>query len=153
MIKRKEKVMSIFSLFRKRSDNTRKLLCDSMAMWMSMFLQETDEVADGTAYIFAQSMKTANDITDREIKKTLLKFKISPTIASLNIIQNCAMVNITPCPMEDLILGKDKDSAYKLYVWANEKKLERNYISQKQYEENEQLGMKIKLDTLNLMGR
>lgn len=98
-----------------------------------------DAILDGSSEIFAQAILMINMMPKREILKLP-----SAELGAMNIVQNCAMVNIQQCSVVDLLSQRHEDCAYKLYRWINDRKNEKGYVSKEQYDANVKLAIKIK---------
>lgn len=111
--------------------------------FMMMYVKEYPRSSDTVIPIFSDAEMMILGWSEREISKMLKKNHVNIESAVLNIVQNVAMHNLKPKSGVDFI--KDEDFVLDLYKYINKRKLMKGYISKQQYEENEELGVKMSL--------
>ena len=97
----------------------------------------------GVGYVFGQSKKMAKKLSVRDVKNEMYGSNTTLEAIALNIIQNCAMLNIKPQSASNFLLCDNKE--LELYDYINLLKLEKKYISDEQFEENKLLGVKMSM--------
>jgi hypothetical protein len=115
--------------------------------YMAQYASENPDEIEDVAYIFASAMHMIEQASPQDIKKGMSSTGASARAAALNILQNCAMVEISPCSATELISKMYDDAAYDLYNAINDEKLKNMFISKRQHEENKLLAIKIKSAT------
>ena len=134
-----------FSLFSKNKYlNIAREMKETVKKYIAQYGSERPDESEDAAYIFANAIQMIELASPRDIKRSLAGNAVSFDEAALNILQNCAMTEITPCPVTELISRKYDDTAFDLYNAINDEKLKKKFISQQQHEENKLLAIKIK---------
>ena len=113
--------------------------------YMLSSIKENPGAADSIVPIFSDAELMLRELPEREIAKTMRVNGVNVECCALNILQNVAMTKITQQSPTDFLKGETEDPALQLYREINEIKLEKKYISKRQYEENELLAAKLSL--------
>ena len=113
--------------------------------FMMRYIKEYPRSSDTVIPIFSDAEMMIRGWFEREISKMLKKNSVNIECAVLNIVQNVAMHSLKPKAGVDFI--KDEDFVFDLYNYVNKVKFVKGYISKQQYEENEELGVKMSLQS------
>lgn len=116
---------------------------DFLKGFMLKYVKEHPCSSDTVIPIFSDAEMMMRGWSEREIGKMLKKNCTNVECAVLNVVQNMAMHNLKPKSGADFIKGDDH--VLDLYNYVNRLKLERRYISKQQFEENEELGLRMSL--------
>lgn len=136
--------MGLFSFFSsKKYNNILHDMKDYLCKFMAEYAVESPESMPDVAGIFANTQIMLDSLSPKDIKKAIKANGVTAECGVLNIIQNYAMYEIKSTTEKDLLFG-EKDEAYDLYIYVNEKKLKLNYISNEQYQDNKRLGFCLK---------
>lgn len=130
-------------IIKKSKSNVKNEMRNSISSFMSKYAAEKQGDIEDVAHIFARAMQTINSLSEKELSKEMKKNGVTADFGALNILQNCAMVEIEYAPLADIIKRCANDGPYELYNAVNLEKLNKGYISKQQYEENESLGNKL----------
>ena len=104
---------------------------------------DTDEnLKTAVSEMFSEMMPYLNMIPYDQLAKEMKKQKLNVEILALNVIQNYAMMDAKETvTSEDVLFGISikAEADIAVYKYINDIKLEKKYISQMQYDENERL--------------
>jgi len=123
-------------------DQIRKYIDFYRKMYNSKNSDMDDELATASKELFVQMTPYLKLVPYDELKREMKKSKMTAEEVSLNVMQNFVMMiaqeNIST---EDAIFGinNEAEAAISVYRFVNDIKLDKNYISQEQYDENERL--------------
>lgn len=130
-------------LFGRMKNNYRIELREHVKAFMLNYIKEYPNSADDVVPIFSQADILVQNLTERELYKVVKRQGHSMEYMALNIIQNCAMMELKPKNAIDFLQGNDY--IHSLYDHVNELKYERGYIDRQQFEENKMLGTQLSL--------
>lgn len=123
---------------------TQEQMYNCISSFMTSYAQSKNGNIENVAYIFVRAKKMVLSSSEKELVSEIRTNGISPENAALNILQNCAMMEIKYVSIQDAIKGLSDDGPYHLFHAVNDEKLTRGYVSQAQYEENKMLGDKLR---------
>ena len=113
--------------------------------YMLQYIKDNPSSGDAVIPIFSDAEVMIRRSSEKQLCKMMKKNHVNAECGVLNILQNFAMVNLSPQPALDYLL--DDNPVLELYNAINELKLQKGYISQRQYEENKMLGVKLSLQS------
>ena len=130
-------------LFDRIKINYKMELREEVKEFMLKYIKEHPNSADDVVCVFSQADIVAQNLSKRELNKIIKRQGHSIEYLSLNIIQNCAMMELKPKSGIDYLQGNDY--LRYLYDYVNELKFKRGYIGKQQFEENKMIGMQLSL--------
>lgn len=143
--------MGLFSFFSgSNSKNDILAIIESVRKYMLKYAEENPQDMDTAVGIFDGARMMIKNASAKEISQLMKNEDVTAEFAALNVLQNCAMIHIKPTGFIDYVGSalrerREEDIVHDLYNWINKQKLEKGYISQKQFEENEHVGVMIRL--------
>ena len=133
-------------LFKQKTDYKEKMK-KYLTDFMDEYLQNNPKSNDVND-IFSKAMTFLRIHTEKALKKMMEQNHVNAELGMLNILQNMAMTEIKPQDPIDFLKSTRDQPAYTLYNYINDVKLEKGYISQAQYEENQQVATKLSLKSM-----
>lgn len=96
--------------------------------------------------VFSNAELMIRDLSEKELVRMMKQNNINNVeLLALNILQNWAMSEIIVVDQRTFIMSNDSDDpAFEYFNEINNEKLEKGYITQKQYDDNKLMGVKIK---------
>lgn len=132
----------MFSFLKKR--NYRTEMYEFLKAFMLEYIRENPCAADTVIPIFSNAELIIRQSSENDLKKAMKENDVSIEHGVLNIVQNCAMVEIKPQDYYSLvssIVHREKDPVLALYDNVNNLKYKKGYINKQQFDENELLGI------------
>lgn len=124
---------------------------DALRDYMLQYIKDNPSAGDDVVPIFSDAEVMIRSLSERKISRMMQRNHVNVECGALNILQNFAMTRIQAKPATDFIrsaiLQEDENYAFKLYNDINKLKLEKGYISQKQYDDNELLGINLSMQS------
>lgn len=128
--------------FKPKTNYTREMR-EYLKEYMLSYIKDNPFSADDVVPIFSDAELIIRKLSERKISKAMRVNNIGVECCALNILQNVAMAAIKQQSATDFLKSYDKDYAYELYKCVNDLKLEKGYINEQQYEENNLIATKI----------
>ena len=133
--------MNLFSRFKRQKDHDiPQEMADYLQRFFMGYVTEAPDDMQDVDDIFAQALALIRSLSPKEAAAGLRSNHVGVECAVLNILQNCAMVEIKPSDPNDILFGPEDPGALSLYMAVNAEKLRLGYIDTAQYEANKRLG-------------
>ncbi|MBE6812797.1 MAG: hypothetical protein E7523_07930 [Ruminococcaceae bacterium] len=131
--------------FRREKTNYGEEMREYLKTFMLQYIKDFPSAADDVIPVFSDAELMIRGSSERKILRTMLANGINVECGILNIVQNVAMTRLKPKNAVDFI--SDGNNVFNLYNYVNELKYKKGYISKRQFEENEKLGIRLSLQS------
>lgn len=133
-------------LFNKTKTNYVGEMRECVKFFMLKYIDDFPKSSDVVIPIFSDAEQMIRGLSEKDIAKMMKVNRVNVECGALNIIQNFAMTNLEPKSGVEFLKSND-NYALDLYNYVNQMKLDKGYITGRQYEENKLLATKLSLQS------